>query len=652
MPELTPELIVDQANLSEPDLSPDGATAVYVVRASGKREEHPTSALWIAPSDGSAEPRPFTAGLAEDRRPRWAPDGRSVAFLSDRAKRGTAQLYLIPVNGGEARPLQAKPGSRPVLDFAWSPDGTRIAFSSADEPTEEEQRREKERDDPDVWGERWQFARLRLLDLATGEISTVVALDRHVAGFAWSPDGTQLAYVTQETPEIDTMAAPATIERVALADHEPRLVCRLPSVPFNFRWSARGELLIFTASTDQQPQSAFSVWAVPASGGTARRIAFGETSCGLLGDVPSGAGRAVALEAAGLASFLRWLDPTTGAVTPLYPPAGSDPAEGDFWSAAVQAPKEKRLAIALVYSQGNRPAEIWAGQTDSLDDGPHLRPVSRHNLALSEIDYGTQEPFFWTAPDGWELDGLLLRPPGAPTDRPLPTIVLIHGGPYWRWTNGIQLSWANWGQWLATAGYAVLMPNPRGGMGHGERFAAAARADVGGADYRDVMAAVDAAIARGITDPERLGIGGWSQGGFMTAWAVTQTRRFKVGVMGAGVSDWGMMVLTGDVPQFERSLGGSVPWDGPGPHRHVELSPIAFARNVTTPVLLLHGQNDLRVPVSQAIGFHRALRDVGVPTELVVYPREPHGISERAHQIDVLRRVRAWFNRWLKPSDE
>jgi dipeptidyl aminopeptidase/acylaminoacyl peptidase len=165
------------------------------------------------------------------------------------------------------------------------------------------------------------------------------------------------------------------------------------------------------------------------------------------------------------------------------------------------------------------------------------------------------------------------------------------------------------------------------------------------------MAAVDAMVERGIADPRRLGIGGWSQGGFMSAWAVTQTRRFKAAIVGAGPTDWGVMAATSDLPTFERSLGGSVPWDGVGPHRHAQLSPLSFARDVTTPVLILHGQNDARVPLNQAISFHRALRDIGATAELVVYPREPHGIAERAHQIDLLKRVRAWYNRWLQPAD-
>jgi len=205
-------------------------------------------------------------------------------------------------------------------------------------------------------------------------------------------------------------------------------------------------------------------------------------------------------------------------------------------------------------------------------------------------------------------------------------------------------------QWLAAAGYAVLAPNPRGGLGHGHEFAARVRGDVGGADYADVMAAVDAAIERGLADPDRLGIGGWSQGGFMTAWAITQTDRFKAAVMSAGVSDWGMLTLTGDSPHFEAELSGSRPWDGPGPHRAAARSPISFAMRVSTPLLILHGHEDARVPVSQAVGFHRALRDQDATVELVIYPREPHLVHERSHQRDMLRRVRAWYDRWFRDA--
>ncbi|HET8629385.1 MAG TPA: prolyl oligopeptidase family serine peptidase, partial [Thermomicrobiales bacterium] len=249
------------------------------------------------------------------------------------------------------------------------------------------------------------------------------------------------------------------------------------------------------------------------------------------------------------------------------------------------------------------------------------------------------------------LDGLLILPPGkGRADGSFPTVVVAHGGPYGRFADSFQLAWAPSGQWLATHGYAVFLPNPRGGQGHGVAFAARVAGDVGGADYGYIMAGLDLLIEQGVADPDRLGIGGWSQGGFMTAWAVGQSDRFKAGVMGAGVSDWGMMVAESDMQHFEAALGGSTGWEGPGPHRHDALSPVSFVHRVRTPVLILHGERDERVPVSQGRFFARGLKEYGVPYELVVYPREPHGLQERNHQLDALRRTRAWFDRWLRPE--
>lgn len=170
-------------------------------------------------------------------------------------------------------------------------------------------------------------------------------------------------------------------------------------------------------------------------------------------------------------------------------------------------------------------------------------------------------------------------------------------------------------------------------------------------DFDDIMSGVDAAIERGLADPDRLGIGGWSHGGYLTAWAVSQTNRFKAAVMGGGISDLGMMTLSSDAPLVPAVLAGDRPWDGIGPHNADRFSPISYAANVETPLLILHGQNDTRVPVSQAIGFERALRGQDVPVELVTYPREPHGIGEPAHQKDVLRRVRAWYKRFLQTQE-
>jgi dipeptidyl aminopeptidase/acylaminoacyl peptidase len=643
---ISAEQIADLAIPCEAQIAPDGRRVAYRLRPLSKKDEHMSSALWIADLDSGQAPRQFTAGEAEDSTPQWSPDGRQIAFLSDRARRSTAQLYLIDASGGEARALTSREHKKAVEQFAWSPGGGHIAFSSADEPSEEDERREKERDDANVYGERWPYARLRVISILTREMSTLVAVDAHVDCFAWSPDGSELAYVLRQTPALESWGREISLWRIPLAGGEPRLVCRFPVAIDGLQWSSDGQRLLFVSSVARKAQSSRAVYAVPAQGGEPERLALGEQNCAGFLQWPQRAEQAVVEVGEGLDTRLCWLDSSSGEIIPLSPDIFAEQLSAIYeWS--VRVSEDGEVVLAVVRNNTEQWCELWAGRARQGEQVAELRQLTRHQDALNGLCQSKQEPFLWTAPDGWKLDGLLVRPADAPADRPLPMVVLVHGGPYGRWMPGAQLGWSNWAQWLAQDGYAVLMPNPRGGFGHGERFAAAARGDVGGADYADVMAAVDAAIERGIADPEKLGIGGWSQGGFMTGWAVTQSTRFKAAIMGAGVSDWGMMVMTSDVPVFERELGGSAPWEGIGPHRHAQLSPISFAQAVKTPVLILHGEKDERVPLSQATGFHRALREVGVPCELVVYPREPHGISERQHQIDLLRRVRTWYDRWL-----
>src|SRR5579885_77483 len=237
MTELTAALIADFSLPLTLQISPDGSQIAYVVSPTSKKEEHDTSAIWLASTDGTRPARQFTRGDVEDRNPQWSPDGTRIAFLSDRAKRGTVQLYLIAADGGEARPLTSTEHKKAVEDFLWSPGGGQIAFTSADEPTDEDERREKERDDARVYGERWPFARLRLLSVATQEVTTLVKTDRHVTNFTWHPRGTELAYVTTKTPDLESRAHETLIERVDLAGGEPQLVCRFPCDVGSLTWS-------------------------------------------------------------------------------------------------------------------------------------------------------------------------------------------------------------------------------------------------------------------------------------------------------------------------------------------------------------------------------------------------------------------------------
>jgi dipeptidyl aminopeptidase/acylaminoacyl peptidase len=231
--------------------------------------------------------------------------------------------------------------------------------------------------------------------------------------------------------------------------------------------------------------------------------------------------------------------------------------------------------------------------------GP-LRRITDTRPELADITLGRQEPMAYRAADGLALDGLLVLPVGKTASQgPFPLVTIVHGGPYERYADECQLFWFPSAQWLAAAGYAVFLPNPRGGQGHGHPFAASVAGRVGKEEWTDIQSGIDLLVDRGIADSGRLGIAGWSHGGFMSAWAVGQTDRFRAALVGAGVTDWGMLAATGENGQFETALGGSTGWSGIGPHPHDAVSPISFAGRIRTPVLILHGAEDTNVPLGQ-----------------------------------------------------
>jgi dipeptidyl aminopeptidase/acylaminoacyl peptidase len=643
MKELTAEMISHSLLPVDLDLSPDGGIVVYALIPIGKSGKFPTSTLWTATTNMSSQPRQFTFGIAEDRHPRWSPDGKSIAFLSDRFARGNAQLFLINADGGESRPLTYPKITKPVSDFAWSPDGRLIAFTSPDETPVNE---EDDLNDVKIYERSLPNNKLRLISTVTGEMRTLVETNKHVRDFAWSSDGIGLVYVLQQSPLEEWESREVTAERTSI-DGETRKICSFPSLIGSPTWSSDGRTIYFLGPINQQASR--KIFVVSADSGKSEGVFFGEESCvGAL--INSGGDRVAALEWQGLESRLLWLNQNKRSLEALFP--NSEAAfDSDIASPVLRFVKGTNSVIfAGTMSEASSPWEIWIGSGDESGSIPTCKKITRHNEDFERINFGVQQRFEWKASDGLSLDGFLLWPPKHESGRKLPTVVLIHGGPYGRYANGFQVGWSNWAQWLATAGYLVLMVNPRGGSGHGEKFASQAKGDVGGADYEDVMSAVDAVVDRGYADPKRLAIGGWSQGGFMSACAVTKTNRFKAAILGAGISDWESLVATSNVPDFERDLTGRAPWEEVKKDQKVAYSPIKYAKNVKTPVLILHGQNDDRIPLGQALGFYRALKENGVETEFVIYPREPHIILERAHQIDLLFRVRSWYDRWLRDT--
>ncbi|WP_330276814.1 prolyl oligopeptidase family serine peptidase [Lentzea sp. NBC_00516] len=293
--------------------------------------------------------------------------------------------------------------------------------------------------------------------------------------------------------------------------------------------------------------------------------------------------------------------------------------------------------IDLVQDDGDAPIMVVATGLDTefrrLDGaflarvtGSHLPPRYRD---LDGIPWGVQERLHHPARDGLELDGLLILPVGRTRrDGPFPLVTIVHGGPYDRWTDDLQLHWVPSAQWFAHQGIATFLPNPRGGQGHGHEFAAAVAKKVGQEEWYDIETGIDLLVAQKIADPDRLGIAGWSHGGFMAAWATTRTDRFKAALVGAGISDWPKLIATGEWGAFEAALGDSA-----------EHSPLTYADRIRTEMLIVHGAEDTNVPVEQAELLHRAVKH----SELVVYPGEGHSLRQREHRLDLLNRTRRLF---------
>jgi dipeptidyl aminopeptidase/acylaminoacyl peptidase len=279
--------------------------------------------------------------------------------------------------------------------------------------------------------------------------------------------------------------------------------------------------------------------------------------------------------------------------------------------------------------------EVWFG--DAPDGG--LAQVTSLNAPLAAAKLCRPQIYRYKSFDGREIEAALLKPDGA--SGPLPTIALIHGGPTGAWRDGFEA----WGQLLANAGYAVFYPNIRGSTGYGYDFMISNRADWGGGDFKDIMAGLDDLVARRIADPARLGIGGWSYGGYMASWAITQTTRFKAAVSGAGMSDLAHEFSTEDNPAYDEWFYG-LPYEKPEGFRRS--SPLTYITKAKTPTLILQGEDDVVDPVGQSVALYRALKRYGVETELVLYPREGHGLREEQHLLDRLRRIVAWYDAHLK----
>jgi dipeptidyl aminopeptidase/acylaminoacyl peptidase len=627
---------------SDVDPSPDGARVAFAGGKLEKLEGVPTTRICVTDAAGGGGTEEVTAGPNDDRSPRWSPDGSRLAFLSDRVKEGRHQLYLLSSDRiGEARATPEVEGT--VEYIAWSPSGRSILLGVAGTGAElagalGSGSTKKDDEAAPSWlptvrvpfGED-EWRRAFVHDVQSGETRAVSREGMNVWEAVWCGEGQLAAIVSDSPDESAWYAAP-----LAMIDVES------------------GKELILHRGESQLDY--------PAASPSGRRLAVIHALCSdrlvmagdvLLVDVETG--EATKAETAsvdvtyaswrsedhllvgglrGLRSVIGEIDARTGSFTELY---DTDETWGTF--GPVVKPIGSGSAFVGIVQSHQRPPEVAV-----VEDGD-LRTITSLAHAGSEHQRsvgGTEESVSWTAPDGMDIQGLLIRPSG---EGPHPLILWVHGGPvgaetsFW-WTPLMPL--------LVSRGYAVLLPNPRGSSGRGQAFAEMVYGDMGGADALDDLAGVDAMVERGVADPTRIGVMGGSYGGFMSAWLPTQDDRFAAAVAISPVTDWYSQHFTSNIGHWDTDILREPPDTPAG--QYFNRSPVMFAKNTKTPTLLTAGLRDRCTPAGQAIEFFQALVENGVEAELALYPEEGHGVRKLPTTIDFATRIVGWLDRYLKPN--
>ena len=630
---ITPEDIVDLKQVGDPQITVDGARIAYTVSTPQADGKPAHSRILRIDAHGKAAPVELTAPAeANDTAPRWSPDGQGLLFLSDRKLPATTkaegfastQVWSIASEASSPVPLTRSAGE--VLSFSLSRDARTLAYVALDPLPKEVAARNERKDDAIEVGRPLQFARLWLRDLASGNTRALTPADMQVQEAAWSPDGKQLALRVSSGTTLNDYWYRSRVVLVDATDGTLlRTLCdRASAAPL--LWSPDGSRLLYGQLGEHGMTATLFVHTLADD----QRVALAADWPGTLwGARWQDDAQLISQGQRGVrAEFLR-IDPGNGQWTKL---------------ADVQAPWQafnvaRNGDIAYVGMSSDAPSEVW-----SLAGGK-ARALTSTNPQIADWARGQLREISWkSSRDGLPIHGVLMLPPNYKPGTALPTLVQIHGGPAWAWWSGWLGSWHEWAQLLASHGYAVLMPNPRGSEGQGSAFTELSRNDWGGADYQDVLDGLDQIVKQGIADPRRVAIGGWSYGGYLSAWAVTQDDRFKTAIVGAAVIDIGAMALTTDTPDYLPGYFGDPLTQRANYDRH---SPIRYANQVKVPVLILHGEQDKRVPIALGEQFYGALKFNGTPVEMVRYPRGPHWFHEREHERDVLRRVLDWLDTHL-----
>ncbi len=635
---LTPEMVVNLKQAFQVAIDPAGQKIAYVVAVPREESDEPGGSyteIWVVPFRGG-EPRQYTAKPVNAWAVSWSPDGKLLTFLSYQEQFDPhTQVYGLPVDGGAPRLLTHHENG--VSQYRWSPDGRWIAFISRDPQTEEEKKARKTGEDWIVYDTDYKFPRLYVVNVETGEEHRVFEEDLAVWEVEWAPDSKTLVFQATEKPLTDDSYMFKKIYTVPAEGGKPTVLCPTEGKLGDMAYSPDGRQFAFIGATSLNDPLAQSLFVVPANGGTPQNLTRGfKGSAHSLFWLDNRT--ILLLSTEGTQNTLRKVDVRTGKSKVVYN------ATPIIQSISVHR-KSGRFAAA-VHGHAH-PLEVYAG---SVKSGKITR-LTHLNPELEKVRLARQEVIRWKGADGWTIEGVLTYPLDYQEGKKYPLILQIHGGPEGVSLNGWTTRSTYPVQVLAANGYMVLQPNYRGSGGYGVEFSKADHDDLGGKEYEDVLAGIDYLIQKGLVDGERVGTGGWSYGGYFSAWGATRhSDRFKASVVAAGLTNWISFTGTTDIP-YEMSLVHWNSWWYDRRDLHWERSPLYHIKNAKTPTLIVHGLKDERVHPEQSLELYQSLKHNHVPTRLIMYPREPHGLRERAHKLHFMRNVLEWYDRYVKKAE-
>ncbi|HEX4949500.1 MAG TPA: S9 family peptidase [Blastocatellia bacterium] len=618
-------------------ISPDGKQIAYTLSWADMKDNERRTEIWMVTANGGS-PRRFTMGK-NDTAPNWSPDGQWLAFISTRGTGEAArpQIYLISPFGGEADKLtDSKTG---VTSFTWSPDSKRIAYVAQVPLTEAEEKKQKDKDDAQVVDTNFRFSHLWTMDVDSKKATEIVKADLVLSDPQFSPDGKRLSYTAHPTPRADDGSRSDIYIANADGSGTPRKLYENAGPDNGARWSPDGKWISFSSRDAKNGTLGFpGLHVIAAEGGTPRQITPNFDRSASPG-VWSRDGATIYFSAVQRTTSQLFSVPVAGGEVRML-------TSGD---AILGTPtfNDSKDKFAFTRTDLQHPADVYVSSLTNFNP----TKLTDHNPQLKDIALGRGEVIKWKSKDGMEIEGILLYPVGYEAGKRYPLITNIHGGPSGVWTQSFPGGWNNYAHVWAGKGWAVFLPNVRGSSGYGEKFLLANVKDWGGGDFQDIQTGLDELVKRGIADPDKLGQGGWSYGGYMTAWTLTQTNRFKAVMVGAGLTNMFSMYSTNDLQTVLEGYFGGQPWDDLEGY-WTKTSAMAHIKKAKTPTLILHGGQDQRVPVGQAQELYMGLKKNNVPVQLVFFPREGHGLQEPRHQLDKMKREYAWFAKYVLGVEE